>query len=128
MSRSSVRLEHLTLLRHNHDLHCLLKRRGRFVSKYYSRLSGKLYDMVHAKIFSLDPDYLLYPAHDYTGQSVTSVEEESKLNPRLAKSREEFVQIMNELKLSYPKKIDVSLPWNKVRNGYPPPIFLVPIY
>ena len=40
---------------------------------------------------------------------MTSVSEEKKLNPRLTKSREEFVKIMNELGLPYPKKIGESI-------------------
>lgn len=64
-----------------------------------------LYESVHKKIFSLPDSTLLYPAHDYKGLTVTSVEEEKKLNPRLTKSLEEFVSIMNNLNLSYPKQI-----------------------
>jgi len=75
---------------------------------------GLLYDNVHAKILSLDPDYLIYPAHDYTGRMVTTVDEEKRLNPRMTKTKEEFIKLMNELNLSYPKKIDVALPWNRV--------------
>jgi sulfur dioxygenase len=75
---------------------------------------GTLYDVVHGKILSLPPDYLLYPAHDYTGRTVTSVAEELQHNPRLTKSRDEFIDIMNNLGLAYPSKIDLALPWNKV--------------
>lgn len=45
----------------------------------------------------------------------TTVGEEQKYNARLAgKTQEEFVQIMNNLNLPYPKKIDASLPANKM--------------
>lgn len=71
-----------------------------------------LYDSVHNRIFSLQPDFLLYPAHYYKGRSVTSVGEEMKYNPRLTKSKEEFVIIMENLGLAKPKKIDEALPWN----------------
>ena len=88
-----------------------------------------LYNSVHKQIFSLPPDYLLFPAHgkfklkyfvikllrlfcvifkfcvDYTGRMVTTVWEEKKFNPRLSNSEEEFVQIMKSLKLPYPKQI-----------------------
>ena len=40
--------------------------------------------------------------------------EEKRLNPRLSKSKPEFVDIMNKLELSYPKKIDEALPANMV--------------
>ena len=39
------------------------------------------------------------------GRTVTSVEEEKNLNPRLTKPREEFIKIMEGLGLPYPKKI-----------------------
>uniref|UniRef100_H2ZFH3 Metallo-beta-lactamase domain-containing protein n=1 Tax=Ciona savignyi TaxID=51511 RepID=H2ZFH3_CIOSA len=73
-----------------------------------------LYNSVHSQIFSLPSDYQLYPAHDYKGLTVTTVNEEKTLNPRLTKTLEEFVEIMNNLNLAYPKRIDVSVPANLV--------------
>ncbi|GBN73800.1 Persulfide dioxygenase ETHE1, mitochondrial [Araneus ventricosus] len=67
--------------------------------------AAKLYDSVHKYIFSLPEDYLLYPAHDYKGFTVTSVGEEKKYNARLTKSKEEFIEIMKNLNLAYPKMI-----------------------
>jgi len=80
--------------------------------------SDRLYDSVHQKIFSLPEDYAVYPAHDYKGQTCSTVGEEKRLNPRLSKSRQEFVSIMTNLNLAYPKKIDVALPANKVCGMY----------
>jgi sulfur dioxygenase len=73
-----------------------------------------LYRSVHEKIFSLPSTCLLYPGHDYKGRTVTSVEEEARLNPRLGGGRTvaEFVEIMSKLQLAYPKKIDVAVPAN----------------
>ncbi|CAG0888297.1 unnamed protein product [Cyprideis torosa] len=76
--------------------------------------SGALYDNVHSQILSLPDDFELYPAHDYKGQTVTTVLEEKRFNPRLTKPKDEFKKIMDELGLPYPKKIDVSLPANMV--------------
>jgi len=78
----------------------------------------ELYESVHKHIFTLPDDTLLYPAHDYHGRSVTTVEEEKKWNPRLSKSKEEFLSIMKELKMDYPKLIDFALPRN-MRCGVP---------
>ncbi|KYQ57703.1 Protein ETHE1, mitochondrial [Trachymyrmex zeteki] len=64
-----------------------------------------LYKSVHEKIFTLPRNYRLYPAHDYNGRTVTTVAEEKALNPRLSKSLEEFVRIMDNLNLPYPKMI-----------------------
>ncbi|XP_029308431.1 persulfide dioxygenase ETHE1, mitochondrial [Cottoperca gobio] len=74
----------------------------------------KLYDSVHQKIFTLPDQCLIYPAHDYLGQTVSTVGEERKFNPRLTKSLEEFVSIMNNLNLPKPKKINISVPANLV--------------
>ena len=71
-----------------------------------------LYDSIHSKIFSLPDDFLLFPAHDYKGHMVTSVAEEKVHNPRLTKSKEEYIEIMKSLGLAYPKQIDVAVPWN----------------
>jgi sulfur dioxygenase len=74
--------------------------------------SEGLYNSVHSQIFSLAPDCLVYPGHDYKGRTVSTVGEEKTLNPRLSKSLEEFIEIMDNLDLAYPKKIDVALPLN----------------
>ncbi|XP_076593420.1 persulfide dioxygenase ETHE1, mitochondrial [Chaetodon auriga] len=73
-----------------------------------------LYESVHQKIFTLPDHCLIYPAHDYLGQTVSTVGEERKFNPRLTKNLEEFVNIMNNLNLPKPKKIDISVPANLV--------------
>ncbi|KAM3921168.1 persulfide dioxygenase ETHE1, mitochondrial [Leptodactylus fuscus] len=73
-----------------------------------------LYNSVHSKIFTLPDNCYLYPAHDYTGQTVTTVDEEKRLNPRLTKSEAEFVKIMNNLNLPRPKQIDIAVPANLV--------------
>ncbi len=73
-----------------------------------------LYQSVHGQIFSLPPETEIYPGHDYKGRTVTTVEEEMRLNPRLGggKTVEDFVAIMGALQLAYPKKIDIALPAN----------------
>jgi sulfur dioxygenase len=76
--------------------------------------AGQLYKSVHSQILSLPKDTLLYPAHDYKGQTVTTVEEELLYNPRLSKDEGEFKHIMDNLNLAYPKMIDVAVPSNMV--------------
>lgn len=78
----------------------------------------KLYESVHSQILSLPSNYSLYPAHDYKGMTVTTVEEEKEFNPRLTRTEEQFVEIMENLGLPYPKKIDESLPANTVCGLY----------
>ncbi|XP_058502730.1 persulfide dioxygenase ETHE1, mitochondrial [Solea solea] len=74
----------------------------------------KLYESIHQKIFTLPDHCLIYPAHDYLGQTVSTVIEERRFNPRLTKNLEEFVNIMKNLNLPKPKKIDVAVPANLV--------------
>lgn len=76
--------------------------------------SESLYKSVHERIFTLPDHYILYPAHDYKGQTATTVGEEKRYNPRLTKSLEEFKTIMENLNLPYPKMIDQAVPANKV--------------
>lgn len=71
-----------------------------------------LYRSVHTQIFTLPDHCLLYPAHDYTGQTVTTVGEERRLNPRLTLSEEEFVRLMEGLQLPRPKLMDIAVPAN----------------
>ncbi|XP_012941863.1 persulfide dioxygenase ETHE1, mitochondrial [Aplysia californica] len=76
--------------------------------------ASTLYDSVHQKILSLPEHYCVFPAHDYTGQTMSTVGEEKQFNPRLSKPKSEFVEIMTKLNLPYPKQIDVALPANLV--------------
>lgn len=76
--------------------------------------SHQLYQSVHSQIFTLPKDTLIFPAHDYKGFTVSSVEEEMLYNPRLTKDEETFKTIMENLKLAYPKMIDVAVPANMV--------------
>ncbi|XP_026482022.1 persulfide dioxygenase ETHE1 homolog, mitochondrial-like isoform X2 [Ctenocephalides felis] len=76
--------------------------------------SRALYRNVHEVILSLPEHYLLYPAHDYKGNTVTSVGEEKRHNPRMTKTEDEFVELMANLNLAYPKMIDKAVPANKV--------------
>lgn len=76
--------------------------------------AATLYRSVHEQIFSLPAETLLYPAHDYKGRTVSSVAEEKRYNPRLGqgKSLEEFMRIMSELRLPYPRRMDMAVPSN----------------
>ncbi len=75
---------------------------------------GQLYDSVTQVLFALPDSTLLYPAHDYTGQTMSTIGEERRYNPRLAgKSRDEFITLMNNLKLAPPKKLHIAVPANR---------------
>lgn len=75
--------------------------------------AATLYDSITQKILSLPDETLIYPGHDYNGRFVSSVAQEKKINPRLAgKSKDEFIDIMDNLNLPNPKQMDVAVPAN----------------
>ncbi|WP_427500967.1 MBL fold metallo-hydrolase [Methylomonas sp. MED-D] len=77
--------------------------------------AGQLYDSITGQLFTLPPDTLVYPGHDYQGNTVSTIKQEMAKNPRIGqgRSREEFIAIMAELKLAYPRFIDQALPANQ---------------
>lgn len=75
--------------------------------------AGKSWDSITHKLFSLPDNTLVYPGHDYKGWTCSSIAEEKRYNPRLAgKTRDEYIAIMNNLKLANPKLMDVAIPAN----------------
>jgi len=74
-----------------------------------------LFHSVRDQLFSLPDETELFPGHDYTGRTVTTVAEEKRFNPRLGVDISEvrFVEIMDNLNLAYPRHIDRALPANR---------------
>jgi glyoxylase-like metal-dependent hydrolase (beta-lactamase superfamily II)/rhodanese-related sulfurtransferase len=67
------------------------------------------------KLFRLDDQVLVYPGHDYKGRRVSSIGEEKQFNARLAgKTREEFIDIMNNLNLPVPNRLQEAVPANLI--------------
>ncbi|MFN6479973.1 FAD/NAD(P)-binding protein [Nostoc sp. DedQUE07] len=82
---------------------------------------GTLYDVVTQRLFTLPDDTLVYPAHDYKGRTVSTIGEEKQLNPRFSdRSRSQFITIMNNLKLSYPQKMNAAVPANEYCGDFIP--------
>ena len=79
-----------------------------------------LYRSITREIFSLPDSCLLFPGHDYSGRTVSSVAEERAYNPRIGGAADErdFVGFMENLNLPHPKQIDVAVPAN-LRSGQP---------
>ena len=72
------------------------------------------YDSIFNKLLKLPDKTLVYPAHDYNGKKFSTVESERNNNPRLqVSSPDEYIQIMNNLKLANPKMMDIAVPANK---------------
>ena len=71
------------------------------------------YDSIFNRLLKLPDDTLVYPAHDYKGDMVSTIGEEKRFNPRLnVKSVDEYVDLMNNLKLPNPKMMDIAVPAN----------------
>jgi len=71
------------------------------------------YESLFGRLLKLPEATLVYPAHDYKGDTVSTIGEEKAYNPRLqVKSVEEYVTLMNNLKLANPKMMDVAVPAN----------------
>src|SRR5499427_2880082 len=71
------------------------------------------YESIFGRLLKLPEPTLVYPAHDYKGDTVSTIGEEKAFNPRLqVRSVEEFVDLMNNLKLPNPKMMDVAVPAN----------------
>ena len=71
------------------------------------------YDSLFSRLLKLPDETLVYPAHDYKGDTVSTIREERAYNPRLqVKSAEEYVDLMSSLNLTNPKMMDVAVPAN----------------
>jgi glyoxylase-like metal-dependent hydrolase (beta-lactamase superfamily II)/rhodanese-related sulfurtransferase len=75
------------------------------------------YDSLFNKLLRLPDETMVYPAHDYKGDTVSTIGEEKRYNPRLqVKSVDEYVDLMSKLNLPNPKMMDVAVPAN-MRQG-----------
>jgi glyoxylase-like metal-dependent hydrolase (beta-lactamase superfamily II)/rhodanese-related sulfurtransferase len=71
------------------------------------------YDSIFNRLLKLPDETMVFPAHDYKGDTVSTIGEEKRFNPRLqVRSVDEYVEVMNNLKLPNPKLMDVVLPAN----------------
>ena len=71
------------------------------------------YHSLFDKILKLPEKILVYPAHDYNGNLVSSIGEQKKNNPRLqVNSAEQYAEIMNNLNLANPKMMDIAVSAN----------------
>jgi rhodanese-related sulfurtransferase len=75
------------------------------------------YESLFGRLLKLPDETLVYPAHDYKGDTVSTIGEERAFNPRLqVKSVDEYVDLMSKLNLPNPKMMDVAVPAN-MRQG-----------
>lgn len=75
--------------------------------------AGAQYESLFQKLLTLPDEMRVYPGHDYKGWTMSTIGEEKAHNPRLqVKSKDEYVRLMNGLKLDNPKQMDVAVPAN----------------
>tara|TARA_B100000768_G_scaffold166782_1_gene170414 strand:+ start:672 stop:1691 length:1020 start_codon:yes stop_codon:yes gene_type:complete len=105
--------------------------RGTGRTDFQNGSSQDSYNSIFNKLLKLPDETLVYPAHDYKGDTVSTILEERKFNPRLqVKSADEYIEIMSNLNLPDPKIMDIAVPNNlklginldkqKVNNGIEP--------
>ena len=71
------------------------------------------YESLFNKLLKLPDETLVYPAHDYKGETVSTIGEERAFNPRLqVGSADAYAELMNGLNLPNPKMMDVAVPAN----------------
>ena len=72
------------------------------------------YDSIFNKLLKLPEKTMVYPAHDYNGNTSSTIGNEKNNNPRLqVSSMEEYKKIMDDLKLENPKMMDIAVSANK---------------
>ncbi|MGK7918055.1 MAG: MBL fold metallo-hydrolase [Prochloraceae cyanobacterium] len=92
--------------------------RGCGRTDFQSGDAATLYDSVTQRLFTLPDETLVYPGHDYRGQTVSTIGEEKQYNSRFTKgesliARTSFIQLMGNLNLPNPKKMMEAVPANE---------------
>ena len=80
--------------------------------------SKDAYNSLFNRLLKLPDETLLYPAHDYKGETVSTIGKEKKFNPRLqVRNVEEYIEIMKNLNLKKPAEIDFNVASNLKLGG-----------
>jgi glyoxylase-like metal-dependent hydrolase (beta-lactamase superfamily II) len=88
--------------------------RGTGRSDFQNGSASDLFHSLFDRLLTLPPETVVYPGHDYRGQSVSTIGEERAHNPRLQKTdKAAFVAMMDSLDLPPPKHIQEAVPANK---------------
>lgn len=76
--------------------------------------AGQQYDSITQKLFTLPEETLVFPGHDYRGNTQSTISEEKLHNPRLAgRTREQYIELMNSIEFPLPDKIQEVLQPNQ---------------
>ncbi|MGD0107893.1 MAG: MBL fold metallo-hydrolase [Rhodopila sp.] len=75
------------------------------------------YESIFNRLLRLPDETMVFPGHDYKGDTVSTIGEEKRCNPRLqVRCADEYVALMNGLNLSSPKMMDITVPANKCQG------------
>jgi len=120
-----IQLEALYTPGHTDDSYCLrmadrvftgdtLLIRGTGRTDFQNGCPRAQYNSIFNRLLTLPEETLVFPAHDYKGDTVSTIGEEKRCNPRLqVSSMQDYVDLMNNLKLANPKMMDVAVPANQ---------------
>src|ERR671925_1437881 len=87
--------------------------RGTGRTDFQNGSSRAQYESIFNRLLKLPDETLVFPAHDYKGDTVSTIGEEKRCNPRLqVQSVDQYVDLMNSLNLPNPKMMDVAVPAN----------------
>jgi glyoxylase-like metal-dependent hydrolase (beta-lactamase superfamily II)/rhodanese-related sulfurtransferase len=87
--------------------------RGTGRTDFQNGSSRAQYDSIFNRLLKLPDETMVFPAHDYKGDTVSTIGEERRYNPRLqVRSVDEYIELMANLKLPNPKMMDVAVPAN----------------
>ena len=87
--------------------------RGTGRTDFQNGSSRAQYEFIFNRLLKLPDETMVFPAHDYKGDTVSTIGEERRYNPRLqVRSVDEYIELMANLKLPNPKMMDVAVPAN----------------
>jgi sulfur dioxygenase len=87
--------------------------RGTGRTDFQNGSSRAQYESIFNRLLKLPDETMVFPAHDYKGDTVSTIGEERRYNPRLqVRSVDEYIELMANLKLPNPKMMDVAVPAN----------------
>jgi len=124
ITAEGLRLEVIYTPGHTDDSYCfrlgnrlftgdtlLIRRTGR--TDFQNGDPWAQYDSIFNKLLLLPDETLIYPGHDYDGNIASTIREERQFNPRLqVNSADEYVELMNSLRLPNPRMMDIAVPNN----------------
>jgi glyoxylase-like metal-dependent hydrolase (beta-lactamase superfamily II)/rhodanese-related sulfurtransferase len=87
--------------------------RGTGRTDFQNGSSRAQYESIFHRLLKLPDETMVFPAHDYKGDTVSTIGEERRYNPRLqVRNVDEYIELMGNLKLPNPKMMDVAVPAN----------------